>query len=65
VIILNGVGIPARIVPGFLVVRFGIMNVFLPLCLINVIIIFCWLGVKDVAGFYTFTVFAGMLAASW
>lgn len=41
------------------------MNVFLPLCLINVVIIFCWLGVKDIASFYTFTVFAGALAASW
>lgn len=65
VILLNGVGIPARIMPGFLVVRFGVMNVFLPLVLINVVLIFCWLAVKDAAGFYTFTVFTGMFAASW
>lgn len=65
VIILSGVGIPARILPGILIVRFGVMNVFLPLVFINTVLVFCWLAVKDIAGFYTFTVFAGMFAASW
>ena len=46
-------------------VKYGVNNVFLPLVLINIIIIFCWLGVKDVASFYAFTVFTGMFAASW
>src|SRR5262249_54024899 len=48
-----------------LIVRFGIMNLFLPLVFINTVLIFCWLAVKDTAGFYTFTVFTGMFAASW
>ncbi len=65
IIILNGVGILARILPGILIVRFGIMNVFLPLVFINTVLVFCWLAVKDTAGFYAFTVFTGMFAAAW
>jgi predicted MFS family arabinose efflux permease len=41
------------------------MNVFIPLVFINTVLIFCWLAIKDTAGFYAFTVFTGMSAASW
>jgi hypothetical protein len=41
------------------------MNVFIPLVFINTALIFCWLAIKDAAGFYAFTVFTGMFTASW
>lgn len=66
VIILNGVGVPARILPGFLADRyFGVLNTFIPLICINIILLFAWLGVSGIASFYTWTILYGMFAAGW
>jgi MFS family permease len=66
VIIVNGVGIPARILPGYLADRYiGVLNTFIPIIIANAILIFAWLGVSNLAGFYTFTVVYGMVAAGF
>jgi hypothetical protein len=47
VIIINGVGIPTRILPGYIADHYtGALNIFIPLLFLNTIMIFSWLGVK-------------------
>lgn len=65
-IIINGVGIPARILPGYLADRYtGPLNVFIPMLCGNAIMIFAWLGISNIAGFYVFTVLYGLVAAGF
>jgi MFS family permease len=66
VILLNGVGIPARLLPGFIADRWtGPLNIFFTITFCNIILIFSWLTVKSLTGFYVWTVFFGMFAAGW
>jgi MFS family permease len=65
VIILNGVGCAARIIPPFFADRFGPLNVITPLCFCGVVISWTWLAVDNVPGFYVFTVFYGILLAAF
>ncbi|CAO2649186.1 Nn.00g101350.m01.CDS01 [Neocucurbitaria sp. VM-36] len=66
VIILNGVGLPARVLPGFIADRYlGVLNV-LTLCLIsNVLILFSWLAVHSIPAYYVWTVFYGVFGAAF
>lgn len=66
VIILNGVGLPARVLPGYIADRFiGVLNVFIIALLGNVIMLFTWLSVKSVATYYAWTVCYGMFGAAF
>lgn len=65
VIIINGVGLPFRILIPMLADRIGNMNVILPISLIWVVVSFAWLAVHDVAGYYAFTVVYGIVSASF
>jgi MFS family permease len=66
VILLNGVGIPARVLPGFIADRWtGPLNIFSLLVFCEIILIFSWLAVNSLTTFYVWTVFSGVLAAGW
>lgn len=66
VIILNGVGIPARILPGFIADSYlGVLNTFLICLLCNTIILWCWLAVDSIPGYYVWTVCYGMSSAAF
>ena len=66
VIIINGVGIPARVLPGYIADKYtGVLNIFIPIIIANAILIFSWLAVSNLAGFYAFTVIYGMVAAGF
>lgn len=66
VILLNGVGIPARLLPGYIADRWtGPMNMFLFSACCNILLLFSWLAVSSLTGFYIWTVFFGMSAAAW
>lgn len=65
VIILNGAGFPARILPGLAADRWGALNVFIPLLICNIILLYSWIAVKELTGFYVFTVIFGMAGASF
>jgi predicted MFS family arabinose efflux permease len=66
VILLNGVGIPARLLPGFIADRWtGPLNIFLMITFCNIILGFSWLAVNSLTGFYIWTVFFGIVAAGW
>jgi MFS family permease len=66
VIILNGVGLPARILPGYLADRFiGVLNILI-LCLVgNIIVLWSWLAVKSIPAFYAWTVMYGLCCATF
>ncbi|KAF2845058.1 MFS general substrate transporter [Plenodomus tracheiphilus IPT5] len=66
VMILNGVGLPARVLPGYIADRFiGVLNVLI-ICLFgNIIILWSWLSVKTIPTYYAWTVCYGLLAAAF
>ncbi|KAL1586262.1 hypothetical protein WHR41_05500 [Cladosporium halotolerans] len=65
VIIINGVGIPARIIPPFFADKFGPLNTVVPVLFCVAIVSYTWLAVDSTTGFYIFTVFYGMINASF
>jgi MFS family permease len=63
---LNGVGIPARVLPGFIADRYtGVLNIFILILSSNIVLLFSWLAVHSLAGFYAWTIFYGVSAAGW
>jgi len=66
VIILNGVGLPARILPGFLADRFlGVLNVLILALIGNIVLLWSWLAINTIAAFYAWTVLYGMFAGAF
>lgn len=66
VIILNGVGLPARILPGYIADRYlGVLNVLIIALFGNIIILWSWLSVKSIANYYVWTIFYGLFAAAF
>ncbi|KAF2267496.1 MFS transporter, MCP family, solute carrier family 16, member 10 [Lojkania enalia] len=66
VIIVNGIGIPARILPGYVADQFlGVLNTMAICLALNVIMLWAWLGVNSIPSFYVFTVIFGLASASF
>jgi MFS family permease len=65
VIILNGCGIPMRVLIGFLADRFGVMNTITLSLIIDTIAIFSWFAVRTSTQYYVFTVFYGLASAAF
>ncbi|KAJ4344708.1 uncharacterized protein N0V89_012452 [Didymosphaeria variabile] len=66
VIILNGVGLPFRILPGFVCDHYlGPLNMFSLCTFFATVILFCWLGVNSISTYYTFIAFYGIFAAAF
>lgn len=66
VIILNGVGIPARVIPGYVADHYiGVLNTYC-ICLFAVIVIlWCWLGVSSIPEYYAFITVYGLASAAF
>ncbi|KAJ8107844.1 hypothetical protein ONZ43_g6610 [Nemania bipapillata] len=65
VIIINGVGLPFRILVPMVSDRIGNLNVIVPISIIWAAVSFSWLAVHNVAGYYAFTVVYGIVSASF
>jgi MFS family permease len=66
VILVNGVGFPARILPGFLADRYlGALNTYCLCVLLTAIIYWSWLGVSSIPSYYVFVVLYGMFSAAF
>ncbi|GME39435.1 MFS general substrate transporter [Neofusicoccum parvum] len=64
ILIINGVGVPGRLVPALIADRFfGPVNVFIPVILLAGICLFSWAAVTSSAGMITFVVFYGFFGA--
>jgi MFS family permease len=65
-IILNGVGIPARVLAGHLADRYlGVLNTLIPVLLFVNVLAFCWMGVTSQNSFYVFVSFYGLGLAAF
>lgn len=65
VIIINGVGVPSRIIPPYFADRTGQMNILVPAMLCLTVVSYCWLAVHSIAGLYVFTVLYGLISAAF
>tara|TARA_R110002003_G_scaffold110_5_gene9297 strand:- start:8712 stop:9194 length:483 start_codon:yes stop_codon:yes gene_type:complete len=66
VIILNGVGFPARVLPGYIADRFlGVLNVLILCLLSNIIMLWSWLAVNSIPACYAWTVLYGLSSAAF
>jgi len=65
VIIINGVGVPARVIPPYFADKVGQLNMAVPIIASMVIVAYSWLAVKDIAGLYVFTCFYGLTSAAF
>ncbi len=61
----TGAGMPFRIIPPLLADRYGQLNVITPMAFSVVVVSWCWLAVKDIPGFYVFTILYGITQASF
>ncbi len=62
-ILVNGVGIPARVIPGVIADKFGALNVIVPINWSLIVVAWTWLAVNSVTGLYVWTVFYGFNVA--
>lgn len=63
VLILNGVGSVGRVVPNYVADRVGAVNIFIPICGITSLLVYCWMAVRDGGSMYAWTVVYGFFAA--
>ncbi|KAF9889620.1 hypothetical protein FE257_007128 [Aspergillus nanangensis] len=65
IMVLNGVGIPGRIMPGLIGDRAtGMLNMIVPLSVTASLLVYCWAAVTTEAGLYAFTIIYGLVAAA-
>ena len=65
IIVINGVGVPARILPGFFADKVGQMNMFFPAVCCLTVVAYSWLAVDSLVGLYVFTCFYGLMSAAF
>jgi MFS family permease len=63
--IVNGCGLPARVVIPIITDRFGPLNLMAISTVCLVVVAFMWLAVDSVSGVYVFTVFYGIVNGAW
>lgn len=63
-LILNGLGIPGRLVPAQLADRyFGPLNLLIPTALLSGILVYCWIVVESYEGLIGFSIVYGYVGA--
>ncbi|KAF6833116.1 MFS monocarboxylate transporter [Colletotrichum musicola] len=63
--IMNGVGVIGRVVPGFLADKFvGPLNVVSPAAGVCTILLFCWMAIESTPALYVWAVFYGIFGAT-
>lgn len=63
-LVINGVGIPGRVIPNHLADRYGTINMLMPAAGAAGICVFCWMAVKSTPGLYVWCCFYGITAGS-
>lgn len=61
-LVMNGLGIPGRLLPNHIADRIGALNVFVPAAAVAGICVLCWMAVGSTAGLYVWCCFYGMAA---
>jgi MFS family permease len=66
VILVNGIGVPARVLPGFIADHYlGVLNTFFLCISLCAIVFWAWLGVSDIPGYYAFITLYGIFSAAF
>ncbi|KAK5134536.1 hypothetical protein LTR08_006321 [Meristemomyces frigidus] len=65
IIVINGVGVPARVIPPFFADKVGPLNMFVPAVFGLALVAYTWLAVDSLAGLYVFTCFYGLMSAAF
>lgn len=63
-IIVNGIGVPARLVTAWAADKTGQLNLLVPLSWMFTIISWSWIAVHDIAGLYVFVCIYGLVVAA-
>lgn len=63
--IVNGASIPGRILPGFLAIRAGPINMLLPAALTTGALALCWIGIHDTGGLIAFSILYGFFSGGF
>ncbi|KAK4098529.1 MFS general substrate transporter [Parathielavia hyrcaniae] len=61
-LVINGVGMPGRLVPNHIADRLGAINVLVPVTAITGVCALCWMAVGSTAGLYVWCSFYGAAA---
>jgi MFS family permease len=65
-LIMNGMGLPGRLIPGYIANRWlGPYNTLIPWVLLTSIIMYCWSAVDTKASLYAFTILYGFFSAGF
>ncbi|CAI6306745.1 unnamed protein product [Periconia digitata] len=63
-LIMNGMGLLGRLIPGFLADRlYGPLNTILPCCLATTVTLYCWTAVSSTPSLYAFASMYGFFSA--
>lgn len=66
ILVFNAVGIPARLLTGWIVDKYvGPLNGLIPLCILNGVFAFAWIGVTSRIGLYVLISFYGLSAGAY
>lgn len=58
--IMNGVGLPGRLIPAFLSDRYcGPVNIFIPVSVAAALLLYCWIAIHSLGGLIAFAVVYG------
>ena len=63
-IIVNGIGIPARLLPAFMGDKVGQLNLIPPMAAVLSVVAWSWIAVNSVKGVYVFVCFFGFVTAA-
>ncbi|KAL2163840.1 hypothetical protein VTH06DRAFT_5899 [Thermothelomyces fergusii] len=61
-LLMNGIGIPGRVIPNYVGDRVGTINVLVPAACLTGVCLFCWTAVRSAAGLYVWCAFYGLAA---
>ncbi|KAK7181029.1 hypothetical protein DPSP01_003621 [Paraphaeosphaeria sporulosa] len=64
-LVLNGVGIPGRLIPAYIADHYcRPLTISLIVSFVTALLLYCWIAIRSVAGMYTFAVLYGLFAAA-
>ncbi|KAF6831584.1 MFS monocarboxylate [Colletotrichum musicola] len=58
-LLLNGTGVPGRVIPAYFADIFGTVNMFIPMSFASGVMMLCWPAVSSITGLYVWTALYG------
>jgi MFS family permease len=61
-LVLNGVGLVGRLLPNYIADKIGALNIFIPICGVTSVLVFCWIAIKSSVSLYVWSALYGAFA---